>query len=63
MFENIRKFLWQGGKSNIKKFHLVKWLIINTPKLRGGLGITYPSLVNRVIGENLVCRLISHSDD
>jgi hypothetical protein len=33
----IHKFLWQGGNSNTKKFHLVNWNIVTSPKYSGGL--------------------------
>jgi hypothetical protein len=32
MAQEIRKFLWQGGKSNSKKFHMVNWNIVCSPK-------------------------------
>ena len=38
----IRKFLWQVGKIQNKKIHLVKWDVVNAPKLKGGLGIRDP---------------------
>jgi hypothetical protein len=33
------KFLWQGGKTNSKRYHLVSWHIVRAPKEHGGLGI------------------------
>jgi len=38
----IRKCLWQGGKSNTKKFHLVNWNLVKSPKDHGGLGVRDP---------------------
>jgi hypothetical protein len=32
---NIRKILWQGGKSNTKKYHLINWKTVRVPKDRG----------------------------
>ena len=31
----IRKFIWQGGKVQNKKFHLEKWEVVKAPKLKG----------------------------
>jgi len=42
----IRKFLWEGGKQETKKNHLVNWKIVRAPKQHGGLGFRDPSLVN-----------------
>jgi mannosylglycoprotein endo-beta-mannosidase len=33
-----KKFFWQGGGEK-KKYHLVKWLKITSPKSKGGLGV------------------------
>jgi len=38
----LRKFMWEGGKTSLKKFHLVKWTMVRVPKLHGGLGIKDP---------------------
>jgi hypothetical protein len=36
--DRIRKrFFWQGGEK--KKYHLVKWIKVTSPKQKGGLGI------------------------
>jgi hypothetical protein len=55
----IRKFLWQGGKSNSKKFHLVNWDIVSTPKKSGGLGIRDPEVENIAMGSKLLWRIVS----
>ena len=52
-----RKFLWQGGKVQKKKFHLVKWSIVKAPKQKGGLGIRNPEQMNKALGAKLVWRL------
>ena len=57
--KEIRKFLWQGGKVQTKKFHLVKWETVKRPKLQGGLGIRDPELVCKALGAKLVWRLVS----
>jgi hypothetical protein len=59
MAQLICKFLWQGGKSNAKKFHLVNWNIVSSPKDSGGLGIRDPEVVNIAMGAKLLWRLIT----
>jgi hypothetical protein len=58
MAQLICKFLWQGGKSNSKKNHLVNWHIVTAPKDHGGLGVKDPKLVNIALGSKLLWRLI-----
>jgi hypothetical protein len=50
----IRKFLWQGGKSNTKKYHLVRWDVVKVPKDHGGLKIQDPELDNIAMGSKLL---------
>jgi hypothetical protein len=33
-----KKFFWQGGGKK-KKYHLVKWYKVTSPKSKGGLGV------------------------
>jgi hypothetical protein len=49
----IRNFLWQGGKANNKKFHLINWDQVTNNKTHGGLGIREPELMNQVMGAKL----------
>jgi hypothetical protein len=37
--KNRRSFFWQGGGTNKRKNHLVKWIKICRSKKKGGLGI------------------------
>ena len=46
----LRKFLWQGGKNQGKKFHLVNWNVVKQPKLNGMLGIREVRLMNTTMG-------------
>lgn len=46
----IRKFLWQGGKQNKKKFHLVHWNVFQLPKVYGGLAVKDTHLMNMALG-------------
>ena len=46
----IRKSLWQGGKVQSKKFHLIKWDVVKAPNLNGGLGIRNPEQMNKALG-------------
>ena len=49
----LRKFLWQGGKNQGKKFHLVNWNVVKQPKLNGMLGIREVRLMNTTMGAKL----------
>ena len=55
----IKKFLWQGGKVQRKKFHLVKWDTAKRPKIKGGLGIKDPQQMNKALGAKLIWRLVT----
>jgi hypothetical protein len=59
MAQLIRKFLWQGGNSIGKKFHLVNWNIVSSPKKNGGLGIKYNEVTNIAMGAKLLWRIVS----
>jgi hypothetical protein len=59
MAKLIRKFLWQGGKDNGKKLHMVNWSTVCAPKENGGLGIQDPKKINIALGEKLIWRLIT----
>jgi hypothetical protein len=54
MAQLIRKFLWQGGKSNSKKFYLVNWDTVSSPKKSGGLGIRDPKVENIAMGAKIL---------
>lgn len=54
----LRDFLWQGGKGNEKKNHLVNWDLVKRPITEGGLQIRDPSLVNTTLGGNLLWKMI-----
>ena len=51
--KEIRRFLWQGGKVQTKKFHLVKWDMVKRAKNQGGLGIGDPELMNKAMGAKM----------
>ena len=57
--KEIRKFLWQGGKVQTKKFHLVKWDTVKKAKRHGGLGIRDPKQMSRAMGAKMVWRLVT----
>ena len=52
--KEIRKFIWQGGKVQTKKFHLVKWDTVKRSKNKGGLGIKDPDQMNKATGAKLI---------
>ena len=58
--KEIRKFLWQGGKSNgSKKFHLVNWDVVCSPKNCGGVGTRDPTVMNLALGVKILWRIVS----
>jgi hypothetical protein len=63
MAQLIHKFLWQGGKENEKKFHMVNWSTVCAPKENGGLGIRDPEKINIALGAKLLWRLVSDGND
>ena len=42
-----------------KKFNLVNWDKIMEDKIKGGLGIRYLGIMNKVLGDKMVWRFIS----
>jgi hypothetical protein len=59
----LRRFLWEGGKTDKKKYHLIKWDIVKHPKESGGLGIKDPGLSNLAMGEKILWNLVSGRND
>eukprot|EP00253_Pinus_taeda_P002897 PITA_02897 len=53
----IQNFLWQGGKGNKKKFHLVSWDIVKRPLLEGGLQVRDPGLANLSLGGKILWKI------
>ena len=56
----IKDFLWQGGKGNHRKFHLVKWDKVKLPLTDGGLQIRDPRLTKLSLGGKILWKL--HTD-
>eukprot|EP00253_Pinus_taeda_P004415 PITA_04415 len=54
----LREFLWQGGKGNERRFHLVNWDVVKRTKEEGGLQIRDPHLVNLALGGKILWKLI-----
>jgi len=50
--------LWQGGKSNFKKFHLVNWDTVTLPTKNGGLEIIDPEVANLAMGDKILWRIV-----
>ena len=59
----IHKFLWQGGKSNHKKIHLVNWDTITLPKKSGGLEIKDPEVTNIAMGAKILWRIVTREKE
>ena len=56
----LRNFLWQGGKGNQKKFHLVNWDIVKKPLLDGGLQVRDLGLANLALGGKFLWKIFSN---
>jgi hypothetical protein len=56
----LRDFLWQGGKGNHHKFHLVKWEMVKRSTSEGGLQIRDPAIVNLAMGGKIMWNLFKN---
>jgi hypothetical protein len=52
-----RNFLWKGGM-NERKIALISWEKICKPKLKGGLGLWDPTILNKVLSATIWWRWI-----
>jgi len=50
----LRKFIWEGGKGNEKKLHLVRWDKIQKPRDEGGLQVRSLTIQNQALGAKLL---------
>ena len=57
-----RTFLW-GGSLNDRKWALVAWKTLCSPKESGGLGLRDPILSNRVMSAKIWWRWVTHSSE
>ena len=57
--ELLRRFLWEGGRNNDKKLHLVSWDKVLKPKMEGGLQIRDVSTQNLAMGGKILWNMIS----
>ena len=55
----IRKFLWEGGKGNLHRPHLVSWDKIQKPFKEGGLQIRNLAKQNLAMGVKILWNLVS----
>ena len=55
----MRNFLWNGGKGNSNRLHLVNWETVKHPIAEGGLQIRDPQQANLALGCKLLWQLIS----
>eukprot|EP00253_Pinus_taeda_P023946 PITA_23946 len=54
----LRDFLWQGGKGNENKIHLVKWDVVRKTQADGGLQIRDPALINLALRGKILWKLL-----
>lgn len=50
--------MWERGKQETKKYHLVNWKTIRAPKQHEGLGIRDPEISNLAMGAKMYWSLI-----
>ena len=50
----FKKFMWEGGKGNLKKLHLVSWDKIQRPYREGGLQVRSIHAQNLAMGSKLL---------
>ena len=55
----LRRFLWEGGKNNERRLHLVSWDKIKKPILEGGLQVRNIAVQNLDLGSKLLWNLVS----
>lgn len=55
----LRRFLWEGGKNNERRLHLVKWDTIKKPFMEGGLQIRDLATQNMALGTKLLWDIVS----
>ena len=55
----LKKFIWEGGKGNAKKLHLVSWDKIKKPRDEGGLQIQSLHNQNLALGAKLLWQMIT----
>ena len=57
--ELLCRFLWEGGRNNEKKLHLVSWDKITRPKMEGGLQIRDVATQNLAMGGKILWKMIT----
>ena len=55
----LKKFIWEGGKGNEKKIHLIRWDKIQRSRDEGGLQIRNLTIQNQALGAKLLWQIIS----
>jgi len=58
----LKKFIWEGGKGNEKKIHLVSWEKIQKPREEGGLHMKRLVTQNLALGAKLLWQIVSGKD-
>ena len=57
----LRRFLWEGGKNNERRLHLVNWDTIKKPFLEGGLQMRDLATQNLALGSKLLWNIVSRN--
>eukprot|EP00253_Pinus_taeda_P014894 PITA_14894 len=55
----LRRFLWEGGKNNERRLHLVNWDTIKRPFLEGGLQMRDLATQNLALGSKILWNIVA----
>ena len=58
----LKKFLWEGGKGNLHRIHLISWNKIKMPYKEGGLQVRDLANQNLAMGAKTLWNLIAGKD-
>eukprot|EP00253_Pinus_taeda_P009858 PITA_09858 len=54
----LRRFLWEGGKNNERRLHLVNWDTIKRPYIEGGLQMRDLAAQNLALGSKILWNIV-----
>eukprot|EP00253_Pinus_taeda_P019066 PITA_19066 len=55
----LRRFLWEGGKNNERRLHLVNWDTIKKPLIEGGLQMRDLAAQNLALGSKILWSIVA----
>jgi hypothetical protein len=54
----LRKFLWEGGRNEGEKMHLISWDKVKAPRMEGGLQVRDVATQNLAMGGKILWKMI-----